>query len=209
MEETVNIPKNEGTKVLFKNKFLEKLTRTHISVPITLLNIYSAASLYWALTRTDVSIATLAGLFFTGVIFWTLFEYSMHRFVWHMNTDTDFRKKMQYNIHGIHHEYPRDKDRLALPPVLSVIIASVLLVLFYLLLGNFSFGFFSGFVTGYTLYLAVHYVVHAYQPPKNFLKALWINHGIHHYKDDEHAFGVSSPLWDMLLGTMPAKRKNK
>ena len=57
------------------------------------------------------------------------------------------------------------------------------------------------------LYLAIHYIVHAYQPPKNVLKALWINHGIHHYKDDEHAYGVSSPLWDILLGTMPTKRK--
>ena len=207
MAETINVPKNEGTKVLFKNKFLEKLTRTHISVPITLLNIYSAASLYWGFTHSSVSILTMAGLFLIGVIFWTLFEYMTHRFVWHMDTGTDFRKKMQYNMHGIHHEYPRDKDRLALPPVLSLTIATALLTLFYLILGSYSFGFFSGFVTGYTLYLAVHYIVHAYQPPKNFLKALWINHGIHHYKDDEHAFGVSSPLWDILLGTMPRKKK--
>ena len=207
MEETVNVPKNEGTKVLFKNKFLEKLSRTHISVPIILLNIYSACSLYWAVTRTGVQATATAMLFFTGLIFWTLFEYIMHRFVWHMDTTTEFRKKLQYNMHGIHHEYPKDKDRLALPPVISVTIATVLLLLFYVVAGDYAFGFFSGFVTGYTFYLAIHYIVHAYQPPKNFLKVLWINHGIHHYKDDEHAFGVSSPLWDILLRTMPVKRK--
>lgn len=207
MAETANIPKNEGTKILFRNKFLEKLSRTHISVPITLLNVYSAGSLYWGFTRTGLGVLTIAGLFFTGIISWTFFEYITHRFLWHMDTDTDFRKKLQYNLHGIHHEYPKDKDRLALPPVVSLTIATLLLFLFYFALGSYSFGFFSGFVTGYTLYLCVHYIVHAYQPPKNFMKALWINHGIHHYKDDEHAFGVSSPLWDIILGTMPRKKK--
>ncbi len=207
MEESINVPKNEGTKVLFKNKFLEKLSRTHISVPITLLNIISAGSLYWGFTRTNINGLTIIGLFLTGMLFWTFFEYIVHRYVWHMNTDTDFRKKLQYNMHGIHHEYPRDKDRLALPPLISLTIAIILLFLYRLIFGSFAFGFFSGFVTGYTCYLSIHYIVHAYQPPKNFMKALWINHGIHHYKDDEHAFGVSSPLWDMILGTMPKKRK--
>ncbi len=207
MAEYINVPKNDGTKVLFKNKFLEKLTRTHISVPIILLNLFSAASLYWGFTRTELNGYTIAGLFLTGLIFWTFFEYIVHRYIWHMDTGTDFRKKLQYNMHGIHHEYPRDKDRLALPPLISLTIAAILIVLYRLILGPYAFGFFSGFVTGYTLYLSIHYIVHAYQPPKNFLKALWINHGIHHYKDDEHAFGVSSPLWDVILGTMPDKKR--
>ncbi len=207
MDETVRIPKNEGTKVLFKNKFLEKLSRTHISVPIILLNLFSALSLYWGITHTALGGLTIAGLFFTGILSWTFFEYIVHRYIWHMNTSTDFRKKLQYNMHGIHHEYPKDKDRLALPPVISITIATVLMLLFRVTMGTYAFGFFSGFVTGYTLYLAIHYIVHAYQPPRNFLKALWINHGIHHYKDDDHAFGVSSPLWDILLGTMPVRKK--
>ena len=125
MEETVNVPKNEGTRILFKNKFLEKLSRTHISVPIILLNIYSAGSLYWAVTRTNVPLASTAGLFFVGLISWTFFEYITHRFVWHMDTPTELRKKLQYNMHGIHHEYPKDKDRLALPPVISMTIAAI------------------------------------------------------------------------------------
>jgi sterol desaturase/sphingolipid hydroxylase (fatty acid hydroxylase superfamily) len=39
---------------------------------------------------------------------------------------------------------------------------------------------------------------------------LWINHGTHHYKNGEMVFGVSSPLWDYLYGTMnkPIRRKH-
>ncbi|HLF32923.1 MAG TPA: sterol desaturase family protein [Cyclobacteriaceae bacterium] len=207
MAETLYVPKNEGTKVMFKSKFLERLTRTHISIPLILLNIYSAASLYWALTRTNASGLSLTGMFFGGMLFWTFFEYIVHRFVWHMDTDTDYKKKLQYKLHGVHHEYPRDKDRLALPIPMSLTIATILLFLFRFIFGSSGFGFFSGFATTYTIYLSIHYIVHAYQPPKNFLKFLWINHGIHHYKDDDHAFGVSSPLWDYIFRTMPSRRK--
>ena len=41
----------------------------------------------------------------------------------------------------------------------------------------------------------------------NFLKTLWVHHAIHHYKDDTRAYGVSSPLWDWILGTMPDRSK--
>jgi sterol desaturase/sphingolipid hydroxylase (fatty acid hydroxylase superfamily) len=74
-------------------------------------------------------------------------------------------------------------------------------------MGDFVFAFLPGFLVGYASYLGVHYMVHAYQPPKNFLKTLWINHSIHHYKDGEIVFGVSSPLWDYIYGTMKEKPK--
>ncbi len=63
----------------------------------------------------------------------------------------------------------------------------------------------EGFLVGYASHLAVHYLVHAYPPPKNFFKALWVNHSVHHYKDGEVVFGVSSPLWDYIYGTMKLK----
>jgi hypothetical protein len=86
---------------------------------------------------------------------------------------------MQYLIHGVHHEFPKDKDRLAMPPLVSVTIATVLLLLFRVILGDLAFSFLPGFIVGYAYYLSVHYIVHVYQPPKNFFKVLWINHGIH------------------------------
>lgn len=195
-------PQNKGTKRLFKNPILEKLSRTHIAVPLVIFFFYSAGLLYWSATHTALSVWTTIGMFLLGVISFTWLEYNVHRYVFHMKTYTALREKLQYTMHGVHHEFPKDKDRLAMPPLLSITIGTVLLLIFRVLLGDFVFAFLPGFMVGYALYLAIHYMVHAYQPPKNFLKALWVNHGIHHYKDGEIIFGVSSPLWDYIYGTM-------
>ena len=89
-----------------------------------------------------------------------------------------------------------------MPPILSITLSTLLLLLFRLVLGDFVFSFLPGFLAGYAAYLAVHYMVHAFQPPKNFLKMLWVNHAVHHYKNGVGVYGVSSPLWDYVYGTM-------
>lgn len=195
-------PKHLGSKVLFENTLLERLSRTHISIPITIFFLYSAALLYWSYTYTMLSISMVIFLFLLGMVTFTWIEYQVHRHIFHMEVVSDLRKKLQYTIHGIHHEFPKDKDRLAMPPVLSVTIATTLLFLFSLILGDMAFSFLAGFLVGYAAYLLVHYMVHVFRPPKNFLKTLWINHSIHHYKHGESVFGVSSPLWDYVYGTM-------
>ncbi len=195
-------PQNKGTKQLFKNPILEKLTRTHISIPLTVFFLYSVGLLYWSITHTSLSAFVTIGFFLVGLIFFTWVEYWAHRSLFHMDTYTHAREKLQYTIHGVHHEFPKDKTRLAMPPLLSIIISTILLLIFRLIMGDYVFAFLPGFLTGYAAYLSVHYMVHAFQPPKNFLKHLWINHGTHHYKNGEMVFGVSSPLWDYIYGTM-------
>jgi len=199
-------PKNKGTKQLFKNPLLEKLSRTHISVPLIIFFGYSGALLYWSITHTSLSTITTVGMFFLGTIVFTWVEYNIHRYIFHMDTYTKFREKLQYTMHGVHHEFPKDKDRLAMPPLLSVTISTILLLLCRLVLGDLAFAFLPGFLVGYAYYLSIHYMVHAFQPPKNFLKILWINHSMHHYKHGELIFGVSSPLWDYIYGTMRDKK---
>lgn len=194
---------NKGTKTLFDNPVIERLSRTHISIPLILFTLYSSGLLYWSLANTALGVGTTVGLFFTGLLSFTLVEYLAHRYIFHMGTYTTLRKKLQYAFHGVHHDYPKDKDRLAMPPIMSLTIATALLFLFRLVMGDFTFGFLPGFLMGYAGYLFVHYIVHAYQPPKNIFKKLWVHHGIHHYKNPERAFGVSSPLWDYIFRTMP------
>jgi sterol desaturase/sphingolipid hydroxylase (fatty acid hydroxylase superfamily) len=194
-------PKNTGTKVLFKSPILEKLSRTHISVPLIVFFAFSSILLYWSTTHTSLSVGLTVLLFCLGALSFTWVEYNMHRYVFHMRTYTKLREKMQYTMHGVHHEFPKDKSRLAMPPLLSVTIATVLLFVFRVILGDFAFAFLPGFLVGYSLYLSIHYMVHAFQPPKNVFRHLWINHGVHHYKNGEVVFGVSSPLWDYVYGT--------
>lgn len=198
-------PQNKGTKQLFKNPILEKLSRTHISVPLIIFFVYAATLLYWNTQHTSLNMLTTMLLFVVGLLSFTWVEYMVHRHVFHMKTYTQLREKIQYTMHGVHHEFPKDKDRLAMPPLLSITIATVLLLIFKVLMGDFVFAFLPGFLVGYASYLSVHYMVHAYAPPKNIFKALWVNHSVHHYKDGEVVFGVSSPLWDYIYGTMKLK----
>jgi len=199
-------PQNKGTRQLFENPILEKLSRTHISVPLIIFFSYATGLLYWNLTQTSLRVVTTMVLFLVGFITFTWVEYIMHRYVFHMKPYSDLRSKIQYTIHGVHHEFPKDKDRLAMPPLLSITISTILLLLFRVIMGDFVFAFLPGFLIGYASYLAIHYLVHAYPPPKNFFKVLWVNHSIHHYKDGETVFGVSSPLWDYVYGTMELKK---
>jgi sterol desaturase/sphingolipid hydroxylase (fatty acid hydroxylase superfamily) len=195
-------PQNKGTKQLFQNPILEKLSRTHISVPLIIFFSYATALLYWSVTHTSLSMGTTVLMFFLGVISFTWVEYNVHRYFFHMTPDTEKRAKIQYTMHGVHHEFPKDKDRLAMPPVLSITVATILLLVFRLILGDFVFSFLPGFLVGYAGYLSVHYMVHAFQPPNNIFKVLWVNHGVHHYKNGDGVYGVSSPLWDYIYGTM-------
>lgn len=198
-------PDNFGSATLFSNPVLERISRTHISIPITLFLSISSVSMYYGVSTTSIPLGLGLAFFVLGLLAFTLVEYLMHKHFFHMEPDTPLKDKLQYNVHGVHHDYPRDKDRLAMPPFVSAAYAAILYLVFTLLMGDFALYFLPGFLLGYSGYLGVHYVVHVYNPPKNFLKVLWVNHAIHHYKDPDSAFGVSSPLWDYLLGTLPKK----
>jgi len=192
-----------GTKDVFNNPLLEKLTRSNIFVPITIFIVIALVLLYLGITEKQLNVAVVFFAFIAGLLIFSLAEYLVHKYVFHMITDTKIKEKIQYNFHGIHHEYPKDKDRLAMPPVVSLMLSILLFFSFRFLMGDYVYAFLPGVMFGYASYLFVHYAVHAYPPPKNFLRVLWINHGIHHYKNPEVAFGVSSPLWDYIFRTNP------
>src|SRR5688572_15597073 len=88
-----------------------------------------------------------------------------------------------------------------MPPVPSIIGASIIFLLMYMMMATNVFAFFPGFVLGYLLYGSIHYAIHAWNPPFKWLKPLWRNHHLHHYKSDEKGFGVSSGFWDRVFGT--------
>ncbi len=196
-------PKHKGSAKLFNNPILEKLTHTHISMPLIIFTVIAAVLIYYGIVEKGFRVPEMILLFIAGAVFFTFIEYIMHRYFYHMPATTEKRKKIAYTMHGVHHDYPKDKSRLAMPPVLSLIIATVFFVLYRAVMGDYAFGFLAGFLMGYNAYLGVHYSVHAFKVPNNFLKVLWYHHSIHHYREPDRAFGVSSPLWDHIFRTMP------
>jgi sterol desaturase/sphingolipid hydroxylase (fatty acid hydroxylase superfamily) len=197
-----NHVKNEGSKQLFKNNFLEQLTKTHFAVPVSIFYAVAIFLLYYAISEQLLTKTAMTITFGIGFIVFTLTEYWVHRTVFHFETDTTLKEKLQLP-HAIHHEYPKDKTRLAMPPIVTIVLAVVLYGIFRLLLQDYVYAFLPGFLIGYSTYLCVHYTVHAYKAPNNFFRYWWVFHAIHHYRDNKVAFGVSSPIWDWVFGTMP------
>lgn len=197
---------NKGSARLFQNKYLEYLTRTNFIVPVVFYYLLSLAGIIYSAIFSPLSIAGYMLLFPAGILFFTLNEYLIHRFVFHFNTNGVKQEAIQYSIHGVHHEYPRDKDRLVMPPLISILLAFVYFFILTSLFSKYGIVLFSGFVFGYSSYLIIHYAVHALKPPNNFLKYYWKHHSLHHYSSVDTAFSVSFPLWDFIFGTMPNSR---
>ncbi|WP_109695207.1 sterol desaturase family protein [Chitinophaga deserti] len=201
--------KNKGQAKLFESRYLEMLTKTH---PLVIWGMYLPLigySLYYSHSALGFSVGRIALVFFGAMFFWSFFEYIMHRWIFHMVTESPRMTRFIYVLHGNHHEYPRDKQRLFMPPVPSLILASLIFGGIYIFLRETTFMFFPGFLLGYLMYGSMHYAIHAWNPPFRFLKPLWRNHHLHHYKSDDKGFGVSSAFWDRVFGTFFDLEKEK
>lgn len=196
--------KNKGQARLFRNDYMEMMTKTH---PIVIYSLYFPVivfMLYYGASYKGLAIWLEVLLFICGALAWSLFEYIMHRHLFHMMVKSPRAQRFVYTMHGVHHEYPRDKERLFMPPVPSIILACVIFFIMKTLMGWNALAFFPGFLFGYMMYGSMHFAIHAFAPPK-FMKALWRNHHLHHYKAPDKGFGVSSVLWDIIFRTVPKR----
>lgn len=197
---------NRGSATLFQNRLLERLTRTTFYFPVILFLLVGVATALYCYLSLKLNVFIIVALFVAGLFAFTLVEYLIHRFVFHFNANTPGQELLKYKIHGVHHHFPKDKDRLAMPPFMSLTLAVLFFLLYKWLFGNYGIALFSGFVSGYSVYLIIHYAVHRYRQPRNFLSILWKHHSLHHYRSDNSAFSVSNPMWDYIFGTMPDKK---
>lgn len=200
---------NKGQARLFESQYIEMLTKTHPFVIWGMYLPFIIYMLYRSYEKFGYQPVYIIFIFLGGILSWTLFEYLMHRFAFHFIADSPRAKRFIYILHGNHHEYPRDKERLFMPPVPSLIISSAIFLLLYSVLETYVFMFFPGFLLGYLIYGTMHFAIHAWNPPYKWMKSLWRNHHLHHYKNEHRGFGVSTTLWDRIFGTMFDLQKEK
>lgn len=202
--------KLNGQGRLFKSPILESFTKSS-AWESTLSSLLIAAVCIWLGKRLGAgfTLGNISFYFIAGFIFWTLAEYLLHRYLFHLEEGVfPGSGRLAYVLHGIHHEYPNDAQRTLMPFVPKLIFSTVFFGLFLLLLGNAGAFFASGFTIGYYFYSIMHYTIHRMKPPK-YLKPLWEHHHRHHHLAEDKAFGVSSTFWDHVFGTMPEKVVNK
>ncbi|WP_437984591.1 sterol desaturase family protein [Sorangium sp. So ce117] len=143
----------------------------------------------------------LAGALFwaAGLAGWTLIEYLLHRFLFHLPAEHPLAF-LGARIHLAHHELP-DQTPIVKPPAAT--------------LGAFSAGFcatavaagasraaplWAGLVAGYLLYELSHLAAHLLSDADHPLPAQRRHH-LRHHAAPRARFGVSSALWDRAFDT--------
>jgi len=149
----------------------------------------------FALTHfTNYALVRWLATVMLGVALWTLIEYATHRVIYHRVAA--FKK-----YHEAHHADPN--AYIGTPPLLG---ASVVFLISFVPVATFTpalaTGLSVGMLTGYTVYLLVHHLIHFRTPtPGTLLYRARLHHSVHHYRDDEGNFGVTTSFWDRVFGT--------
>ena len=203
------VSNSEESIRMFRNNFMEGLSKVHFAVPLFIFVPVIIIFTYKAFIA-GVSLGNYALFFLIGLAVWTATEYLMHRFVFHFHPTSEAGKKIFFIMHGVHHDYPRDKMRLVLPPSVSIPLATA----FYFLFNSFLpaqslFAFFPGFLLGYLVYDMLHYAMHHYNFKSGIMKRVKQHHMLHHYQNPDKGYGVSSSLWDIILRSGFEKQPKK
>ena len=185
---------------MFKNDFLESLSKVHFTVPLFAFIPVIFICSYVALFKTGLGILNFFEMLAAGLFIWTLTEYILHRFVFHYIPKAPWALRLHFIFHGVHHDYPSDAKRLVMPLSASIPLATGFFFLFkYLLPTNYVYGFFAGFIIGYLVYDIGHYAIHHFNFKGGLWKKIKQHHMLHHYQDPSKGYGVSSALWDKIF----------
>jgi len=164
---------------------------------------------YWAEFAVDIPLGVVlifAGLrshelgfigvvltIFFGLFLFSFIEYAFHRWLFHGPVE------ILAQGHREHHENPLGYD--SLPFFLPALLLLVLTVMFMLLMpAEYALLLMGTTTLSYVTYGLSHFIIHHhrfhYAPARNWAA----NHHIHHHHGDSN-FGVTTSLWDRVLGT--------
>lgn len=190
---------------LFKSERLEKLTLMSPRVFAVTWGLLLPLIAWtgWGNATAEVG----AGLAVGGLLFWTLFEYAMHRYLFHLKMEQPLVQWLVFVIHGNHHENPGDPLRDLMPLSVSLPVSALMWSASVLLLGPAGTWFFLGWLSGYVFYDAIHYACHHGEMRSGLGAALKRHHMRHHHVDDTGNFAISAIFWDRILGSRIASLK--
>ncbi len=203
-------PSREAVPIrLFKSDFLEFFTHvTPAAVTGFWLPIIIFLLVYSLVTISGNKALTVLACLGVGLFLWTFAEYMLHRFLFHHKPTSPRQERILFLFHGIHHAQPQVKTRLVMPFPVSIPMALLFFGLFHLVLAvllnspQWVAPLMAGYLLGYLAYDLIHYATHHLPMRSGYAGYLKRHHMQHHYKDPGTRFGVSSPAWDWVFGTM-------
>jgi 4-hydroxysphinganine ceramide fatty acyl 2-hydroxylase len=129
-----------------------------------------------------------------GLLLWTFLEYTLHRYIFHMESDGQHIK---------HHRQPADPAVILVQPELAILISAALASIVQLITHNYSFtaGIMAGIWAGFLYYESVHYRVHVGDASRLWIANQRRLHFHHHFRNSKACFGVTTPIWDYIFRT--------
>lgn len=182
-----------------------------------IVRMSSTRTNYWAELGVDATLGTLllaegwrlhAGSRWTallavglGLFAFSFIEYFFHRWMFHT------RVPLFEQGHRTHHEQPLGYD--SLPFFLPAVVLLALAGMFMLIMPMGFALLMAGAITfGYIIYGLSHFIIHHVRFKHPWLRRWAGAHHVHHYHPDSN-FGLTTPLWDVLLGTRYVRQARK
>ena len=126
MGNKVTTENHRGQATIFENAFLESLTKTSLKQNIIVYGLLVILLIYNAIVIQNIPVLQFVGFFLFALLFWTLAEYVLHRYLFHWISENKYIQRFHFIMHGSHHLFPRDTERLLMPPVPGILMASIL-----------------------------------------------------------------------------------
>jgi sterol desaturase/sphingolipid hydroxylase (fatty acid hydroxylase superfamily) len=128
-----------------------------------------------------------------GLILSSFFEYFIHRWLFHGSV------RIMAEGHNAHHLNPMGYD--SLPFFLPAIVLMTLTGIFLLFMPMDRAFLLTGTITfGYVTYGLSHFSIHHTRFHRSWARH-WSSHHLIHHRHADTNFGVTTPVWDALLGT--------
>lgn len=158
-----------------------------IDIPLGVLLVFAA------LHHGEFHLIAVILIILLGLFLFSLFEYSIHRWLFHGTV------QIMVQSHWAHHENPLGYD--SLPFFLPALILLAITGIFDLFMAReYAFLLAATLAFGYVTYGLSHFAIHHHHFHRLLARNWAANHHIHHYHAESN-FGVTTPLWDLLLGT--------
>jgi 4-hydroxysphinganine ceramide fatty acyl 2-hydroxylase len=140
-----------------------------------------------------------------GIFIFALVEYLTHRFTLHAKPARNaFIRRMQHRLHYDHHVQPDRLDLLFIPAWFLLPVVTLYGGVYFLLTGSvgITLALLLGNMLGLLYYEHVHFIAHIPVTPRTAVgRYMKKYHLWHHFKNENHWFGVTNPLFDHLFGT--------
>lgn len=174
-------------------------TRANYWVEFVLDTALGVTLLTEGLLRHSPPLAAVS-LILIGLFVFSFMEYCCHRWLFHGPL------RLIAQGHTAHHGNPLGYD--SLPFFLPALVLFGLIGVCGLLMPERdALLLASGIAFGYVTYGLSHFVIHHIRFRHGLIRRWAAYHHIHHYHPDRN-FGVTTPLWDVVLGTRYVSNQN-